>query len=304
MAIGGDLAGFVYEPGSDRHFPIVVRLAPKFRQNAEAIGNISIGVQGPGGITQIPLREVANIELVSGASYIYREQQERYLPIKFSVRGRDLGGAIHEAEEKIAKQVQLPPGCRLEWVGEFQNFQDAIGRLQIAVPLSLALIGLLLWLHFSSLSDTLLALSVIPIAIVGGILALFVARLPFSVSAAIGFIALFGISVMDGLLIISQYNRLIDRGMDRIGAVLRAGELQMRPVLMTCVIAGVGLLPAALSTGIGSQVQKPLAVVVVGGMALAPFLILIVLPALIALVSRHKRVKENEEAVAEKPISP
>ena len=304
VAIGGHLAGFVYEPGSDRHFPIVVRLAPKFRQNAEAIGNISIGVQGPGGITQIPLREVANIKLVSGASYIYREQQERYLPIKFSVRGRDLGSAIHEAEEKIAKQVQLPPGCRLEWVGEFQNLQDAIGRLQIAVPLSLALIGLLLWLNFSSLSDTLLALSVIPIAIVGGILALFVARLPFSVSAAIGFIALFGISVMDGILIISQYNRLIDRGMDRIGAVLRAGELQMRPVLMTCVIAGVGLLPAALSTGIGSQVQKPLAVVVVGGMALAPFLILIVLPALIALVSRHKRAEESEEAVAEKPISP
>jgi cobalt-zinc-cadmium resistance protein CzcA len=304
VAIGGDSAGFVYEPGSDRHFPIVVRLAPKFRQNAEAIGNISIGVQGPGGITQIPLREVANIKLVSGASYIYREQQERYLPIKFSVRGRDLGSAIHEAEEKIAKQVQLPPGCRLEWVGEFQNLQDAIGRLQIAVPLSLALIGLLLWLHFSSLSDTLLALSVIPIAIVGGILALFVARLPFSVSAAIGFIALFGISVMDGILIISQYNRLIDRGMDRIGAVLRAGELQMRPVLMTCVIAGVGLVPAALSTGIGSQVQKPLAVVVVGGMALAPFLILIVLPALIALVSRHKRVEESKEAAAEKPISP
>ena len=302
VAIGGDSAGFVYEPGSDRHFPIVVRLAPKFRQNAEAIGNISIGVQGPGGITQIPLREVASIKLVSGASYIYREQQERYLPIKFSVRGRDLGSAIHEAEEKIAKQVQLPPGTRLEWVGEFQNLQDAISRLQIAVPLSLALIGLLLWLNFSSLSDTLLALSVIPMAIVGGILALFVTGLAFSVSAAIGFIALFGISVMDGILIISQYHRLIDRGMDRIGAVLRAGELQMRPVLMTCVIAGVGLVPAALSTGIGSQVQKPLAVVVVGGMTLTPLLILIVLPALIALVARHKRVQISEVLTTEGPV--
>jgi heavy metal efflux system protein len=304
VAIGGDSAGFVYEPGSDRHFPIVVRLAPKFRQNAEAIGNISIGAQGPGGITQIPLREVASIKMVSGASYIYREQQERYLPIKFSVRGRDLGSAIHEAEEKIAREVPLPPGTRLEWVGEFQNLQDAIGRLQIAVPLSLALIALLLWLNFSSLSDTLLALSVIPMAIVGGILALFVAGLSFSVSAAIGFIALFGISVMDGILIISQYNRLIDSGMDRIGAVLRAGELQMRPVLMTCVIAGVGLVPAALSTGIGSQVQKPLAVVVVGGMMLAPFLILIFLPALIALISRRRRSEESDVTTVEHAASP
>jgi heavy metal efflux system protein len=168
--------------------------------------------------------------------------------------------------------------------------------------LSLALIGLLLWLNFSSLSDTLLALSVIPMAIVGGILALFVTGIAFSVSAAIGFIALFGISVMDGILIISQYHRLIDRGMDRIGAVLRAGELQMRPVLMTCVIAGVGLVPAALSTGIGSQVQKPLAVVVVGGMTLTPLLILIVLPALIALVARHKRVPASEVLVAERPV--
>jgi cobalt-zinc-cadmium resistance protein CzcA len=304
VAIGGDQAGFVYEPGSDRHFPIVVRLAPKFRQSAEAIGNISIGAQGPGGITQIPLREVASIKLVSGASYVYREQQERYLPIKFSVRGRDLGSAIHEAEEKIQREVPLPPGVRLEWVGEFQNLQDAVARLKIAVPLSLALIGLLLWVNFSSLADTLLALSVIPMAIIGGIFALFIAGLAFSVSAAIGFIALFGISVMDGILIIGQYNRLIDRGMDRIGAVLRAGELQMRPVLMTCVIAGVGLVPAALSTGIGSQVQKPLAVVVVGGMSLAPLLILVVLPALIAIVSRHKRLEEGEAPSLEPAVRP
>lgn len=159
-----------------------------------------------------------------------------------------------------------------------------------------------MWLNFSSLSDTLLALSVIPMAIVGGILALFVTGIAFSVSAAIGFIALFGISVMDGILIISQYHRLIDRGMDRIGAVLRAGDLQMRPVLMTCVIAGVGLVPAALSTGIGSQVQKPLAVVVVGGMTLTPLLILIVLPALIALVARHERVSASEVLAAERPV--
>jgi heavy metal efflux system protein len=287
VAIGGDSAGDLYEASSDRHFPIIVRLAPQFRQSPEAIQNLRIGVQGPNGITQIPLSEVASVKLVSGASYIYREQQQRYLPIKFSVRERDLGGAIDEAQRKVAQQVKLPAGSRLEWVGEFGNLQDAIGRLQIVVPLSLALIALLLWVNFGSVADTLLAMSVIPMAVIGGIFALFLTGIAFSVSAAIGFIALFGISVMDGIIILSQYNQLIEGGIERTAAVLRTGELQIRPVLMTCVIAGVGLLPAAMSTGIGSQVQKPLAVVVVGGMTLAPLVILITLPVLIALFSRR-----------------
>ena len=299
IAIGGEAAGAIYEPGSDRHFPIMVRLAPQFRQDAEVISNMPIAVQGPDGVTQIPLREVADIRLVSGASYIYREQQERYLPIKFSVRERDLGSAIKEAQQKIAQEVQLPVGSRLEWVGEFQNMKDAIGRLQIVVPLSLALIGFLLWLNFSSLSDTLMAMSVIPMAIVGGVFSLLLMQMPFSISAAIGFIALFGISVMNAILIISQFNRLIDRGVERTRAVLEASELQMRPVLMTCVIAGAGLVPAALSTGIGSQVQKPLAVVVVGGMMLAPFIILGALPAMLSLFSRHVSAAEDVEAVLE-----
>ncbi len=287
VAIGGDSAGDLYEPGSDRHFPIVVRLAPQFRQSADAIQNLRIGASGPNGITQIPLSEVATVRLVSGASYIYRERQERYLPIKFSVRDRDLGSAIQEAQAKIAAQVPLPVGSRLEWVGEFGNLQDAIARLTIVVPVSLGLIALLLWINFGSVPDTLLAMSVIPMAVIGGIFALLVTGVPFSVSAAIGFIALFGISVMDGIIILSQYNQLIESGLDRTRAVLRTGELQMRPVLMTCVIAGVGLLPAALSTGIGSQVQKPLAIVVVGGMMLAPIVILITLPVLIAMFSRR-----------------
>jgi len=296
VAVGGDTAGDVYEPGSDRHFPIVVRLAPQFRQNPEAISNIRIGVQGPSGMTQIPLGEVASITLVSGASYIYREQQQRYLPIKFSVRDRDLGSAIQEAQEKIAAQVQLPAGSRVEWVGEFGNLQDAIARLKIVVPISLGLIALLLWMNFGSVRDTLLAMSVIPMAIIGGVFALLVTGVPFSVSAAIGFIALFGISVMDGIIILSQFNQLIESGLDRTSAVLRAGELQMRPVLMTCVIAGVGLLPAALSSGIGSQVQKPLAIVVVGGMMLAPIVILITLPVLIGLFSRRGTTMNRRDA--------
>jgi len=290
VAVGGDSAGDLYEPGSDRHFPIIVRLAPEYRKSAEAIHNLRIGVAGPGGaITQIPLSEVASINLISGAAYIYREQQERYLPIKFSVRERDLGSAIQEAQEKVATQVPLPPGSRIEWVGEFGNLQDAIKRLSIVVPISLALIAVLLFFNFGSMVDTLLAMSVIPMAIFGGVLGLLISGIPFSVSAAIGFIALFGIAVMDGIIILSQYNQLIDEGLDRMRAVIRTGQLQLRPVLMTCVVAGVGLLPAALSEGIGSQVQKPLAVVVVTGMMLAPLVILVTLPVLISVFSRRAR---------------
>jgi heavy metal efflux system protein len=295
-AIGGDSAGDLYEPGSDRHFPIIVRLAPEYRRSAEAIQNIRVGAQGPNGVTQVPLSEVASIKLVSGAAYIYREQQERYLPIKFSVRERDLGGAIKEAQEKVAAQVQLPAGSRVEWVGEFGNLQDAIHRLSIVVPISLALIAMLIWFNFGSVVDTALTMSVIPMAVFGGILGLLITGIPFSVSAAIGFIALFGISVMDGIIILSQYNQLIDLGMERGKAILQTGELQLRPVLMTCVVAGIGLLPAAVSSGIGSQVQKPLAVVVVAGMMLAPIVILVTLPALISMFSRRRQPGPVTEA--------
>jgi len=286
-AIGGDSAGELYVPNSDQHFPIIVRLAPRYRDTPEAIGNIPVGIQGANGTMQVPLTEIASVDLVSGAAYIYREQQQRYLPIKFSVRDRDLGSVITEAQQKIARQVALPAGSRLEWVGEFGNLQDAIARLKIVVPVTLGLIALLLWINFGSLGDTLLAMSVIPMAVVGGIIGLFLTGVPFSVSAAIGFIALFGISVMNGIIVLSQFNLLIRGGMERTQAILQTGALQIRPVLMTCVIAGVGLLPAAVSTGIGSQVQKPLAIVVVSGMTLAPILILIVLPVLIAFFPRR-----------------
>ncbi len=302
-AIGGQAAGDLYEHGSDRHFNMIVRLAPEYRKSLETIRNITVGAQNPSGagVIQIPLAEIAKINLVSGASFIYREQQERYIPIKFSVRGRDLGGAVIEAQQKLAQQVQLPAGYRLEWVGEFGNLEEAIGRLQIVVPLSIALIALLLYVDFSSIVDTLLALSVIPMAMIGGIFALVLTGTPFSVSAAIGFIALFGVSVMDSIILISQFNQVIHSGVERSAAILRACDLQMRPVVMTCVIAAVGLLPAAISTGIGSQVQKPLAIVVVGGMMLAPMLILVILPVLIDLFSR--RVPPAREARTESPAT-
>ncbi len=290
-AIGGQAAGDVFEEGSDRHFPMIVRLAPEYRQSLDAIRRIAIGAQNPGGngIVQIPLSDVAKVELVSGAAFIYREQQQRYIPVKFGVRGRDLGSAVLEAQQKVAEQVALPGGYRLEWVGEFGNLQEAVQRLLIVVPLSIVLIVILLYVNFGSLRDTLLAASVIPMALIGGIFALYLTDTPFSVSAAIGFVALFGIAAMDGIIVLASYNGHIDGGLDRASAILRACEIQMRPVIMTCTVACVGLLPAAVSTGIGSQVQKPLALVVVGGIVLAPLLILIVLPVLIELVSPRAR---------------
>ncbi|HEX4078933.1 MAG TPA: CusA/CzcA family heavy metal efflux RND transporter [Rhizomicrobium sp.] len=289
-AIGGEAAGNLYETGSDRNFPIIVRLAPQYRNSLDSIRHIVIGAPNPSGgaAIPIPLENVASVKLVSGASFIYRENQERYIPIKFSVRGRDLGSAVLEAQQKIQDQVRIPGGYRLEWVGEFGELQEALTRLTFVVPLSLVLIGILLYVNFSSLTDTLLAASVMPMAMIGGIFALWAAGTPFSVSAAIGFVALFGISVMDGIIVLSYYNRLLSLGIDRATALVRTVQIQFRPVFMTCVAAGVGLLPAALSTGIGSQVQRPLAIVVVGGMILAPALILIVLPVLIETFSRRQ----------------
>ena len=301
-AIGGTAAGNVYEHGSDRNFPIVVRLAPQYRQNLDAIRHITVGATSPSGsgVVPIPLTDVAKVSLVSGASFIYRENQERYVPIKFSVRDRDLGGAVLEAQRKVAEQVALPPGSRLEWVGEFGELREAINRLAIAVPLSLALICILLFLNFGSMIDTMLAATAIPMGLVGGIFALVLTGIPFSVSAAIGFVALFGISAMNGIIVVAYFNTLTDAGLERSVAISRTCAVRMRPVMMTCIVACVGLLPAALSSGIGSQVQKPLAVVVVGGSFLAPLLILVVLPVLIDLFSRRR----TPVAAPERLVSP
>jgi heavy metal efflux system protein len=298
-AIGGQAAGDLYESGSDRHFPMVVRLERQYRADPEAIRRIAIAAPDPSGngaTVQVPLTEVAKVELISGPSFIYREHQERYVPIKFSVRGRDLGGAVLEAQRKVGQQVRLPGGYRLEWVGEFGNLQDALHRLSIVVPLSIALICVLLFINFGSLVDVLLAASVIPMALIGGIFALALTGTPFSVSAAIGFVALFGIATMDGIIMLSYYNLHIEQGLDRVSAILHTCRVQMRPVLMTCVVACVGLVPAALSTGIGSQVQRPLALVVVGGMLLTPILVLLVLPVLILLFSRRRPAAEGTSA--------
>jgi cobalt-zinc-cadmium resistance protein CzcA len=297
-AIGGQAAGNLYEEGSDRNFPIIVRLGPRFRGNIDEIRRLTIGAPNPSGsgVIQVPLSDLASVRLTNGASFVYRENQERYIPIKFSVRGRDLGGAVAEAKARIARKVSLPGGYRLEWVGELGELQEALGRLEVVVPISLLLIGLLLFLNFSSIVDALLAASVIPMALVGGVFTLLLTGTPLSISAAIGFIGLLGVSTMNGIIVLSSFNRLVGAGIARSEAILQACETQLRPVLMTCVAACVGLLPAAISTGIGSQVQRPLALVVVGGILLAPALILIILPVLIDLYSRRGRPIGEPEA--------
>src|SRR5262249_44622620 len=216
----------------------------------------------------------------SGATYIFRERNQRYVPLKFSVRGRDLASAVDEAQQRITRNIKLPAGYRIEWAGEFDWLRQANKRFVIIVPITLVLIMVLLYLLFNSLRDSLMALLGLPFAIGGGVLALYVTGLAFSISAAIGFISLFGVSVMSGILIINGYYRVAATGMTAVEAMFQAVEQQMRPILMMTLSACIGLLPAAVSTGIGSQVQRPLATVVVGGMLVGPILLLVVVPAL------------------------
>jgi len=235
------------------------------------------------------LSELASITLDTGASYIFRERNQRFVPIKFSVRGRDLAGAVEEAQQRIADNVKLPTGYRIEWSGEFEWLQEAKLRLAVILPITLVLIMILLYTLFNSVRDTFLALLGLPFAIGGGILALAITGMDFSVSAAIGFISLLGVSVMSGILIINGYYRVAAEGMTPVEAMFQAVQQQMRPILMMTLSACIGLLPAAISTGIGSQVQRPLATVIVGGMLIGPILLLVVVPALQTIVLGWER---------------
>jgi cobalt-zinc-cadmium resistance protein CzcA len=278
-ALGGTQATTLLE--ADRQFSVVVRLPPEYRSSLDAVRNIKVAVSTSSGTNAyIPLSELAEISLDTGASYIYHEAGERYIPVKFSVRDRDLGGAAAEAQERIATNVKLPSGYRIEWAGEFEDLQNAQARLEVIVPLSLLLILVLLYGLFNSLRDSLMALAGIPFAAGGGIVALYLSGLNFSISAAVGFVSLFGVSVMNGILIMTYYNEVKASGMGAIEAMFHAASQRMRPMLMTALSACIGLLPAAVSTGIGSQVQRPLATVVVGGMLIGPIILLVVVPAL------------------------
>jgi cobalt-zinc-cadmium resistance protein CzcA len=278
-ALGGSTATTLLE--SDRQFAVVVRLPAQYRSSLEAVGNVKVAVANAGGPNAyIPLRELASITLDTGASYIYHEEGERYIPVKFSVRDRDLGGAVAEAQQRIAQNVKLPSGYRLVWAGEFEDLEKAKARLELIIPLSLLLILVLLYGLFNSLRDSVMALIGIPFAAGGGILALYLTGLNFSISAAVGFVSLFGVSVMNGILIMTYYNEVKASGLGTIDAMFHAASQRMRPLLMTALSACIGLLPAAVSTGIGSQVQRPLATVVVGGMFIGPIILLVVVPAL------------------------
>jgi heavy metal efflux system protein len=279
-AMGGAAATSVLE--GDRQFDVVVRYTPEYRDSMEKIRNIKVAYPTSNGANAyIPLNDLATITLDTGAAWIYHESVQRYIPVKFSVRGRDLGSTVAEAQERIGKNVKLPSGYRMIWAGEFGDLQEAKKRLEIIVPISLVMILGLLYAQFNSVRDSLLTLAGIPFAVAGGVLALYVSGLDFSVSAAVGFVSLFGVSVMDGILMITYYNQERQlRGGTPTDAMFRAASSRMRPLLMTALSACIGLFPAAISTGIGSQVQRPLATVIVGGMLVGPVMLLLVVPAL------------------------
>jgi heavy metal efflux system protein len=294
-ALGGTTATTLLE--ADRQFGVVVRLASEYRNNIDDVRNIKVGYQAPNGVNAyVPLSELAEISLDTGASYIFRERNQRFVPIKFSVRGRDLAGAVAEAQERIARNVKLPIGYRIDWAGEFEWLQQAKKRLAIILPVTLMLIVILLYGLFNSWLDSFLALLGLPFAISGGLVALYVSGLDFSISAAIGFISLFGVSVMSGILILNGYYRVARTGMPPIEAMFHAVQEQMRPILMMTLSACIGLLPAAISTGIGSQVQRPLATVIVGGMLIGPIMLLVIVPALQTLFLRERQEPTPEGA--------
>ncbi|HKN87034.1 MAG TPA: efflux RND transporter permease subunit, partial [Nitrospiraceae bacterium] len=280
-AIGGQAVTRVFE--GERWFDLVVRFQREYRENVDVIGNIQVST--PKG-ARIPLKQLASVSVQTGAFIIYRENNERYIPIKFSVRGRDLAGTVEEAQLRVAQEIQLPERYRIEWAGEYDQLKREQKRLTLIVPVSLVLILFLLYLTFNSIRDALLVLATVPFALVGGILALVITGTNFSISAAVGVISTLGVAILGGVLLISRISENRTSGLPLQEAILKGADVQMRPVLMATLGAAIGLLPAAIATGIGSQAQQPLARVVVGGMLTAAALILVVLPVLYQIVIR------------------
>ncbi len=280
-AVGGQAVTQVYE--GERLFDLVVRFLPEFRQDVEAIGNILVST--PDG-TRVPLKQVATITTQTGAFIIYRENNARYIPIKFSVRDRDLESTVKEAQQKLIKTVKLPERYRMEWAGQYDQLKDEQKRLIKIVPVSLVIILFLLYTTFNSLKNALLVLATVPFALLGGVLALVITHTHFSISAAVGVISTLGVAILGGVLLIGRIEDFRQTGLTLREAVVKGADVQMRPILMATLGAAIGLLPAAMATGIGSQAQKPLARVVVGGMLTAAILILVVLPVLYEMVHR------------------
>jgi cobalt-zinc-cadmium resistance protein CzcA len=283
-ALGGKTATEIWE--GERKYPVVLRLREDERQDLTSIGRILIDT--PRGL-RIPLGDVATLKVRGGSMNIAHESGKRLAAIGVFLRGRDMGSAVEEMQRRVRENVALPQGYYLQWGGEFENQQRAMARLKVIVPLSIFLIFLLLFNAFGSVKSAILILSNIPLALVGGILALLLTGIPLSVSGAIGFIALFGQAVLNGVVIVSYFNALRAQGMDADAAAIEGSLVRFRTVLMTALLAMLGLLPMALSHGLGSEVQKPLAVVIIGGLVSATFLTLVVLPALYTLLERGNR---------------
>ena len=274
-AIGADPATRVYE--GQRRFDLILRYPEQYRDSVDTIGNILLTT--PTGAL-IPLGNIAKVELREGPALISREGLQRRIYVGFNTFGRDIESIVHEAQTKIARQVPLPTGYRLQWGGSFENMQRAMARLKIVVPLTIGVIFLILFSSFNSLRHAALIILNLPFALIGGIAALWLTGEYLSVPASVGFINLFGVAVLNGIVLVSYINKLRAEGMDGEKAVVTGCSLRLRPVLMTAVVALLGLLPLALSHGIGSEVQRPLAIVVIGGLVSSTLLTLIVLPVL------------------------
>ncbi len=281
--VAGKEAGIVYE--GEQRFNVVVRLGEETGRDIETIGNLL--VLAPNG-AQVPLSEIADIQLVEGPAQISREDTRRRIGVELNVRGRDIGSFVQEAQAKIDQEVKLTPGYYLTWGGTFENLQRASARLLIVVPLALFLIFVLLFTTFGSVKQALLIYTGIPFAVVGGVFALFLRGMPFSISAGVGFIALFGVAVLNGVVMVSYINKLREEGKSVADAVREGAETRLRPVLMTALVASLGFIPMALATSAGAEVQRPLATVVIGGLITSTLLTLLILPTLFGWFERDR----------------
>jgi len=274
-AIGGHEAGTIFE--GDRRFDVVVRLEDVHRQNVDVIRRLPVALPGGGAV---PLQEVATIETVVAPNQISRENGKRRIVVTANVRGRDLGSFVDEVRSAFAQRIELPAGYWVEYGGTFEQLESASQRLAIVVPLALLLIFALLYAAFGSARDALLVFSGVPLALTGGVLSLWLRGMPFSISAAVGFIALSGVAVLNGMVMLSFIRDLRAQGKGLEMAILEGAMVRLRPVLMTALVASLGFVPMALNVGIGAEVQRPLATVVIGGIVSSTLLTLVVLPAL------------------------
>lgn len=284
MAFGGKTATEKYE--NEKKFDIRVRYQKEFRKNEQDIFNLMVPtIQGH----KIPIKEIASIREITGPAFIYRDNTKRFIGVKFSVRDRDLGSTIAEAQKNVNENIKLPQGYSIGWTGEFENQVRATGTLGKMVPISLLGIFVLLFVMFGNVKDSLIVLANVPFAIVGGIMALHITGSNFGISAGVGFIALFGICIQNGVILISEFHNNIKKNLKLDDAIKEGVKSRIRPVVMTALMASIGLLPAAISTGIGSESQKPLAIVIIGGLITATILTLLVFPIIFWIFNRSKR---------------